>query len=218
MKVKSVKLTVLSAVLAASACFSIVAHADDVAWGKVWGNSTSYTSPYTLSSTAPAGTPDATFTVSHSGGNDLSFYSSSDNGISNFLTSGGDTLTYLTGSGEANNSINNAVFEFTGTTYLVSGQTYTITKDDAAFLSLNGGGNVLGAGSLTDTAPSDVTFSVGTTGYYSFDLLYQEVNGPPAELSGNIGTITSTPEPGSIFLLGTGLLALAGLVRRTITA
>jgi hypothetical protein len=28
------------------------------------------------------------------------------------------------------------------------------------------------------------------------------------------GSITPTPEPGSIFLLGSGLLGLAGLVRR----
>ena len=213
---KTCKLTFLGAVLAVSACFSIVAHADGIAYGSVWENATSYPDP--LSTTPPSGTPSATFTVSNPGGNDLSFYSSTDNGILNFLTSGGDSVKFLTGASKEGDSINDAVFEFTGTTYLVGGHTYTITKDDAAFLSLDGSGNVLGASSLSDTAADNVTFSVGTSGLYNFELLYQEVNGPPAELSGNIGTITPTPEPGSIFLLGSGLLGLAGLVRRKLTA
>jgi hypothetical protein len=217
MKVKSGKFLVFGAVLAVSVSLAGIARADSVS-GSVWENSTSY--PNNLSTTLPAVPVSATFTLSSpTGVFNLNSNGSTDYTLYSFLHSGNDAvaISYMNGAG-AGDSINDDTFQFTGTTYLVSGTTYTLTKDDAAFLSLNGGPNVLGASSLIDTAASDVTFSVGTTGYYSFDLLYQEVNGPPAVLSGNIGTTTVTPEPGSIFLLGSGLLALAGLVRRTITA
>jgi hypothetical protein len=134
--------------------------------------------------------------------------------LSGFLTSGGDGLTYLTGSSHGVDSINNDVFEFTGTTTLVAGHTYTINHDDGMILFINGV-KVIDSGNPTPSIPS--SFIAASSGTFSFDLLYAEVNGAPATLSGSIGSTAATPEPSSIVLLGSGLLAAAGAIRRRMT-
>ncbi len=201
------------ACMAAMLAVAPLAHADSVVMGSVYENATSY--PNTFAPTTPAGSPTATFTVANPGGNDFSFYGSTNGDpsytLGGFLASGGDTVNFLTGGGAAGDSINNDVFEFTGTTTLISGDTYTITHDDGMYLYVNGA-LVINSGAPTSADAS--SFVATTSGPVSFDLLYAEVNGAPAELSGNLGTIAATPEPSSFILLGSGLLAAAGVVRR----
>jgi hypothetical protein len=223
------KLTILAAVFAGFACLATAALAGPITvTGTVWAGATAF--PNNLATTPPAGTPTATFAVSNSSGNIFNFYSSTDNDLTSFLTNGGsngNAVTYLTG-GDLNNGtegcavtagascgINNTVMEFTGTTYMVNGANYSVTKDDAAYLLMNGI-SVLPSNSLGDTAADLDPFTwTGATGTYDFDLLYQEVNGAPAVLQ---SSMTVTPEPGSLFLVGTGLLMFAGLVRRRLRA
>jgi hypothetical protein len=223
------KITDLAAVLAGFVCLATVALASPISVaGTVWAGATAY--PNNLATTPPAGTPTATFTVSNSSANIFNFYSSTDNDLTSFLTNGGtngNVITYLTG-GDLNNvsegcsvtagatcGINNAVIEFTGSTYMVHGASYNVIKDDAAYLVIDGV-SVLQNDSVNDSAAELDPFTwTGATGTYNFDLLYQEVNGAPAELESDIKV---TPEPGSLFLVGTGLLMFAGLVRRSLQA
>lgn len=62
-------------------------------------------------------------------------------------------------------------------------------------------------------------FAGGTVG---FTLDYAEVDGAPAQLVTDLALTgpppTVTPEPNSLMLLGTGVLAAAGMVRRRIFA
>lgn len=168
-----------------------------------------------LQNTPPPGsaiystTPSVTGTVSNSNPLKLfSFDSTTDASLNGFLTFGGDTVTYVTGSSKSGDSINQSVFEFSGSAELQAGTTYSFTKDDGMILVVNGV-TVINAG--TPTAADTVSFTEATTGVYNFQLYYDETNGPPAVLTGNLG---AAPEPSSFMLLGSSLLGAAGMLRR----
>jgi hypothetical protein len=185
----------------------------------------------------------AVFTVTNTSNTALFSFNSNDAAgdytLSNFLTSGGDGLTYQSspastkGSGAAGDTTDNDLFSFTGTTSLASNTVYTFEHDDGMLLYLGG---VLVVSSPGETAAIDTTLCVGTpggsptcnfsianpTGSESFTLDYGESNGPPAVLETTLPLVgppvAPVPEPSSIMMLGTGLLAAAGLVRRRIIA
>lgn len=175
--------------------------------GTVFENSTSF--PNSLPATTAGLTPSATFSVdginfnSHNGAGDYT--------IGGFLTSGGNTISNESASfaGIAGDTLNNSIMEFTGYTNLVAGQTYNVTHDDGSILYINGL-QVFNAGA--PTAAKTSSFVASATGTFAVDLLYAEVNGAPAVLTSNL--VATTPEPSSFVLLGSGLLGVAGLVRR----
>jgi len=229
------KLAFLGAVLAVAAPF---ASADTFSVsGSVW-EIPAFASVPPSGSAVYGTTPTATFTLSNTAANNLFNFNSAngplDYQLSGFLTSGGDTLTYLTGSGHGGDVLNapagclsgacvtDMLFQFTGTTTLVNGTTYNFQHDDGLLLYL---GNTLAINAPLKTAAVNTPFTVcavgcdAVGGTYSFTLDYAEVDGAPAVLITNLPLFTaSTPEPSSLMLLGTGVLAAAGMVRRRLTA
>lgn len=192
--------------------------------------------------------PTATFTVTSPGGTSIlnmdSDNTASGYTVGGFLASGGNTVNFLTGSSFSTYLLDfngtpskptscapgttcayNAVYQFTGSVYLTAGKTYDVQHDDGILLYLTGASGtdlaIDSPGPSVDYPPA--SFSVSTSGVYSFELDYGEVDGAPAVLLTPtagilpIGEPLPTPEPSSFVLLGSGLLAAAGMIRRRMT-
>lgn len=173
------------------------------------------TAPYPapLNSSQTPGTIPGTTTYGSFTVDQINFYggpmnSSPSYTVGGFLNSNGSVATLSPGLGSMN--LDNKEIQFMGSSYFAAG-TYSITHDDGVFLYLNGSSMCTVCSPLPTTANTD-TFMIGTSGMYSFDLLYAETNGAPAVL--DFPTMTATPEPSTFVLLGSGLMSVAGLVRR----
>lgn len=91
---------------------------------------------------------------------------------------------------------------------LAAGTVLSITHDDG--ISLYEGATEEGTAVSGPTSVTTNLITIGTTG--DVILRYARENGTPSILE--VSNVTPTPEPSGIALLGTGVLGLAGVVRR----
>jgi hypothetical protein len=154
----------------------------------------------------PVTAPNVVFTAPS---NPLSFSSGPLYTIGEFIASGGGIVS--SNNVPLTDSLDNTLFNFTGTVSVTTGETFKAGHDDGLTLTI-GGVTVISAPGGTSFTLTTSTYT-GPSGNEPFDLVYAECCGPPAALEVDLPLQGTVPEPGTLAVFATGLLGL-GLMRR----
>jgi hypothetical protein len=129
--------------------------------------------------------------------------------IGGFLGSGGATFTSLTGASQLGNTVDNTLWNITGSITVTNGESFTALHDDGLDFLINGT-NLINASNPTAPATSTGTWT-GLAGTYNFQLIYSEVQGPPAVLEMNVSGV---PEPSTWAMMILGFFGVGFMAYR----
>ena len=185
--------------------------------GSLWINQPGVAGDAKLTSVPGLGTADATFAPgvfnydSNVGGYTIG-------GFLNNPTFNNQSAAFILNGG-AGAGLNNTVFYFTGTIGLHAGlNSFVVGHDDGLQMNIDGIGLVVDQPGPTSFTNTPFTVTAATAGNYTFELVYGECCGPPAELLLEINNIViGAPEPGTLALLGLGLASLGFSRRRKLS-
>ncbi len=176
--------------------------------GSIWENDVGGASDATPAN-VPVTTPNVTFDLP---GSSIDFSSGGLYTIGEFLSSNGSGTTVLTGASQLGNTLDNTIFNFTGTVTVTNGQSFQAGHDDGLTLII-GSDTVINAPGGTSFVLTPGTYT-GPSGTFAFQLVYGECCGAPADLEITGFNLVSSPEPGSVILTLTLLSAVVFTFRK----